>query len=393
MRYYKNKWLLYAIIFSHNMVPAYVIERLFYKERGMTVQMVVYCEIVYAIAIIMLEIPSGVLADKVGRKHLIVLSSILHGFQFCALIFANTFWHFAIITFISGIGTAFGSGAYNALLYDSLKSCDRTNEFEGICGNMNAIDFTAGLIAALSGGFLAFQFGFSFNYWLSFICSILAVVFSMLLREPSKHFEKANEIAFRHIVTTAFSFFRANINALKICINAILISACIVYIDEFWQLYLEHISFSVMFFGIVSSIIYGGRILGSILSAKLLRYFKLTSILVPASFLCAFGIVLASIIQSIVGVLGLVLAISMAALTEPLVMGYLHHHADSEARATIESISSLVERIFSIVLGLFFGFVATNFGIISGFWLIGIFVSIIAVIFLFVYRSRKFSYK
>jgi Major Facilitator Superfamily. len=258
---------------------------------------------------------------------------------------------------------------------------------------MNAIDFTAGLIAALSGGFLAFQFGFSFNYWLSFISSILAVAFSFLLREPSKHNVKTKEVSFHHIVITAFSFFRANISALKICINAILISACIVYIDEFWQLYLEHIAFSVIYFGIISSIICGGRILGSILSARLLRYFKLTSILVSASFLCAFGIVMASIIGSIVGALGLVLAISMAALIEPLVMGYLHHHADHEARATIESISSLIERIFSIVLGLFFGFVATNFGIMAGFWLIGIFINIIAVIFLFVYHSKKFLYK
>lgn len=391
MIYYKNKWLLYAIFFFHNLIPAYVIERLFYQERGMTVQMVVYCEIVYAIAIIVFEIPSGVLADKIGRKKLIVISSILHGFQFYALVFSTTFWHFAIITFISGIGTAFGSGAYNALLYDSLKSCDRANEFEGICGKGNAINFTAGLIAALSGGFLAFQFGYTFNYWFSFVSSILAVTFSLLLREPSAHFTDKKKVILQYIITTAFAFFKSNINVLKICMNAIIISASIVYIDEFWQLYLEHISFSVMFFGIFSSIICGGRILSSILSARLLKYFKLTTILIAASFLCAMGIILATLVQSIVGAVGLVLAISMAALIEPLVMGYVHHHADSDARATIESLSSLAERIFSIILGLFFGFAATKYSIITGFRLIGIFIIIIGSIFSFVFRSGRFS--
>lgn len=391
MIYYKNKWLLYAIFFFHNLIPAYVIERLFYQERGMTVQMVVYCEIVYAVAIIVFEIPSGVLADKIGRKKLIVISSILHGFQFYALVFSTTFWHFAIITFISGIGTAFGSGAYNALLYDSLKSCDRANEFESICGKGNAINFTAGLIAALSGGFFAFQFGYTFNYWFSFVSSILAVIFSLLLREPSAHFTDKKKVTLQYIITTAFAFFKSNINVLKICMNAIIISASIVYIDEFWQLYLEHISFSVMFFGAFSSIICGGRILSSILSARLLKYFKLTTILIAVSFLCAMGIVMATLVQSIVGAVGLVLAISMAALIEPLVMGYVHHHADSDARATIESLSSLAERIFSIILGLFFGFAATKYSIITGFRLIGIFIIIVGSIFSFVFRSGRFS--
>jgi hypothetical protein len=126
-------------------------------------------------------------------------------------------------------------------------------------------------------------------------------------------------------------------------------------------------------------------------STKLLKYWKRTNILIVASFLCGFGIMIAAIVQSAVGMFGLILAISMVALINPFVIGYLHHHADDEARATIESISSLLERIFSIALGLFFGYVATKINIIAGFWVIGIFVIIIAVVFTFVFHSKRYS--
>jgi MFS family permease len=390
MIYYKNKWLLYIINFFQNLIPAYVIERLFYQERGMTVKLVVYCEIVYAIAILLFEIPSGVLADKIGRKKLVVISCILQCFEFFALVYANTFWHFAMITFSSGIGSALSSGAFNALLYDSLKCGNKEYEFERICGNMNAMDFAAALIAALCGGYLAFRFGFTFNYWLSTGSALLTVICSLLLYEPITQAAMERRITYRQIITTAFSFFRSYISAFKICMNSIVIAACVVYIDEFWQLYLEHLSFPIKYFGIVLSVICIGSIFGSMLSTKLLKYMKRTNILICTSFLCGVGIVIAAIVQSVVGILGLVLAISMAALINPLAMGYLHHHADNEARATIESISSLLERIFSIALGLFFGYVATKINIIAGFWVIGIFVIIIALVFTFVFHSKRY---
>jgi hypothetical protein len=52
----------------YNLTPAYVIERLFWEQKGMTIQMVVYTEILFAITIALLEVPTGIIADKWGRK-------------------------------------------------------------------------------------------------------------------------------------------------------------------------------------------------------------------------------------------------------------------------------------------------------------------------------------
>ncbi|MBW7460157.1 MFS transporter, partial [Paenibacillus sepulcri] len=118
MDYTTNLRMLYAFRFFSSLIPAYVIERLYWEERGMTIQMVVYTEIIYALTIVLLEIPTGVMADKWGRKRMLVLSAVLGCSEFVILLLADEFWHFALVVFLAGISRSAGSGTENALLYD-----------------------------------------------------------------------------------------------------------------------------------------------------------------------------------------------------------------------------------------------------------------------------------
>src|SRR5690554_5985350 len=97
-----NVWKLYAFRFLSSLVPAYVIERLFWEERGMTIQMVVYTEIIFAITVLLFEVPTGIVADRWGRKQMMILSAVLGCFEFLILLFATEFWHFAVVVIIAG---------------------------------------------------------------------------------------------------------------------------------------------------------------------------------------------------------------------------------------------------------------------------------------------------
>lgn len=91
-----NVWKLYSYWFFHNLILAYVIEVLYWQDRGMTVQMMVYAGTIYAVIVILLEIPTGVLADRWSRKNLLVVGAALSCAEFAILIFARSFWHFAL---------------------------------------------------------------------------------------------------------------------------------------------------------------------------------------------------------------------------------------------------------------------------------------------------------
>ena len=55
MGYLRNIKKLYIMSFFHSLIPAYVIERLFWQQRGMNVQMVIYAEIIYALTVTLLR--------------------------------------------------------------------------------------------------------------------------------------------------------------------------------------------------------------------------------------------------------------------------------------------------------------------------------------------------
>ncbi len=78
MSYHESTLKPYPTIFVWRSVSAYVVDRLFWRSRGMTVQMLVCRETILAITIILRELPTGTLADRFGgRKPILFAAGLL----------------------------------------------------------------------------------------------------------------------------------------------------------------------------------------------------------------------------------------------------------------------------------------------------------------------------
>jgi MFS family permease len=51
----------------------------FFESKGLSLAQVFYLQALYASAIVILEAPSGYLADRVGRRTVLLIGSIAHG--------------------------------------------------------------------------------------------------------------------------------------------------------------------------------------------------------------------------------------------------------------------------------------------------------------------------
>ena len=108
----------------------YPIYLVMFLDFGLTISEFATLNLIWAISIILLEVPSGALADHVGRKRLVILSSILMIGEIGVLIITPigspiVFLMFVINRILSGAAEAAASGADEALAYDSIPISNR----------------------------------------------------------------------------------------------------------------------------------------------------------------------------------------------------------------------------------------------------------------------------
>jgi len=106
----------------------YPVFTILFLDFGLTIEQFALLNTVWAITIVCAEVPSGALADILGRKYLIVTTSLLMMAEMCLLAFVPLgnssliFWAFLANRILSGLAEAMASGADEAIAYDALVS-------------------------------------------------------------------------------------------------------------------------------------------------------------------------------------------------------------------------------------------------------------------------------
>ncbi|MBK1878634.1 MFS transporter [Pelagicoccus mobilis] len=105
----------------------YPVFTILFLDFGLSLEQFAILNAVWAITIVLLEVPSGALADTIGRRNLVVLSAVIMVLEMLLILFAPVgnsqvvFYLFLINRILSGAAEAAASGADEALAYDSLK--------------------------------------------------------------------------------------------------------------------------------------------------------------------------------------------------------------------------------------------------------------------------------
>jgi len=157
---FRNPRLFVWFTALYNARAYYPVLAVFFTDLGLTLQQFVFLNAVWAASIVLLEVPSGALADTLGRKRLLVFASALMVAEMALLLVAPKdagWWLFAVCVVnrvLSGASEAAASGADEAIAYDALPEQGRREAWDVVLATAMRWRAAGFLVAMTAGGLL-----------------------------------------------------------------------------------------------------------------------------------------------------------------------------------------------------------------------------------------------
>ncbi|MHA2100214.1 MAG: MFS transporter [Candidatus Kariarchaeaceae archaeon] len=134
---------------------------IFLTERGLSLAEVALIDIVFWGSMFVFEIPTGVIADKFGRKISLIISFITQAFGIFIFAYAPNLNWFLISYFVWGLGLTLQSGAEEAWIFDEISINYKNQEkeaqdrYQHVFGILLSLSLISAATALVTGGFLA----------------------------------------------------------------------------------------------------------------------------------------------------------------------------------------------------------------------------------------------
>jgi MFS family permease len=153
-----RRFILFTVFY--NARAYYPVLAILFLDLGLTLDQFVLLNLIWAATIFLFEVPSGALADTIGRKKLLVAAAVLMVVEISCLLLAPRNGGALLLTLCvvnricSGLSEACASGADEALAYDSLPENERAGAWDNLLATAMRWRSVGLIIAVVLGGLL-----------------------------------------------------------------------------------------------------------------------------------------------------------------------------------------------------------------------------------------------
>jgi MFS family permease len=158
---------------------------------------------VYAVVVPLLEVPSGVLADRWSRRGVLILASIAAILSVLIGGLSQSVAVYMVSAGFLGVFFALQSGTLESVVYDTvLEETGGSDGFEKTMGRVRLVESVALVASALAGGAIAAVAPLRVTYFLTAPLLAASCLVLLRLREPRLHKAEAEESLRRQLRTT-----------------------------------------------------------------------------------------------------------------------------------------------------------------------------------------------
>lgn len=309
---------------------------------------------------ILLEVPSGAVADLLGKRKTILIGMLAGTIGVFTIAFSSALTGIFIGWLISQICFALYSGAAEALVYDSLVDLKDEENYDKVITKSSQIESYAGAITTLIGGF-AYVINFRLPHILWGSGFLIGAVLSWFLIEPRVDTEKFSlKVYFKQLFIGGKELMQAG---LRKYIGFFFVLVGVYYLYS-WGFIRPAIATSFGFFAKEQGIILPLLTVYGALAVRSIPFFRkrLSDIsgLVFLSILMALGFLMAAFPIGYFGIIAMILIATAGKLSSPWISIVVNKKIESKYRATTLSTVALVTKIPYVLIAVIAGKMVEN---------------------------------
>ncbi len=409
-QYYK--FCFYGFFKNLRFFDAFLV--LFFLEKGLDFLEIGLLYSIREIAIIVLEIPSGIIADALGRRRTLITSFFVYILSFLVFYFSNAFGALAVAMILFAYGDAFRTGVHKAMIYHYLHLNNWGGQKISYYGHTRSWSQMGSALSSLIAGILVFMSG---EYRLIFLYSTLPYLLDMALVYSYPKILDGNKISGKR--KAVGTHFRLVINSfihsfskkdLLISLNSLsLYTGFYRAVKDYIQPLIKAFALSIpllsaytdsqktaVLIGLFYFIIYLATAWASRNSGKFTALFMNAFKPMNISIIFGLSIGLMTGLFFLLGwyafaVLGFLLLMMIENIRKPIGFSLVADNSKNEAMASVLSASSQAKSIYTALLAPLVGWIADLYS--PGTSIVMVSVFLLLIFPLYILKSRQLSEK
>lgn len=367
---YKS-YLFYFVLGIHTvrgvMIPYFTI------WGGLSFFQIMILQSYFTFMIFLLEIPSGAIADFLGRNKALSLSSLSLIFATVFYSLVPNFWLFVLAETFWALGIALMSGTDEAFMYNTLKVLGQEKELPKYMARNRTMTMVAGIISAPLGSVVAEYVSLQFTMMLLGYIYGLAFFVSFTFKDP--HFKNNNHHSepYLKIIKDGFRELKTNKILRILCFDRVLMESLIFLLFWLYQVYLGALNVPIVYFGFVASAVSVVNIIFmNVIPAISKKMKNKMALLITVELICGFAyILLGFTFNPILGVLLILLVVATGYPRFLIYMNGINKQVESENRATVLSTINMFTSFIRALILPFIGIIV-EWNIFAVFIFIGV---------------------
>lgn len=359
----RNIAAIYALAFFQSFMVIVPVIVPFFMDKGLSLSEIFYLQAIYATTIVLLEAPSGYVADLFGRRNALLAGAVIHGVGYMMLSFTDDLGGLILFEITIGVAASLLSGADLAILYDTQKALDDDEQAEHskVIANLGFFKSGAEGLGALLGGALALV-SFELMVLVQAAAAWMVLALAVLVVEPP--YQAQSDPGRRIRILDILRHLLIQDPVLRQIVIAIpLYSLATLQVAWLVQPYWESRGLSLAWFGLLWFAQSASVAVANRYGFELERRLGAPAALVVMGLLPVLGYTGMAWLPGWAGIaIGLVIFVGRG-LNQVILVNALNRRVPSEFRATANSFTSFLFRLAFITTGPVVGYLAETRGL------------------------------